>query len=128
MFFGGDPFGGGEIPFGMGGRGPPRGEVDNSELYETLGVAKDADDSTIKKAYRKLALKVSALDLSSCDVMESRDSFSPHVHPLLCVSFSLMTTNELPTAPPGQGRRRAQIQGDYDGVRGPLGPRQAEAI
>jgi len=37
--------------------GGSRGEVDNSKLYELLGVEKDADDATIKKAYRKLALK-----------------------------------------------------------------------
>lgn len=61
MFFGGDPFehfahagmgGGGP----RGGRGPPR-DVDTSKLYETLGVEKDADAKTIKKAYRKLAVK-----------------------------------------------------------------------
>lgn len=27
------------------------------DYYEVLGVPKDADDNTIKKAYRKLALK-----------------------------------------------------------------------
>ncbi|KAJ1435262.1 heat shock protein 40 [Ochromonadaceae sp. CCMP2298] len=53
MFFGGgDPFGGG----GGGGRrgGPP---VDNSKLYETLGVPKDAEENDIRRAYKKLALK-----------------------------------------------------------------------
>jgi DnaJ homolog subfamily A member 2 len=58
MFFGGDPFdhfGGGGMPGGMG-RGPS-GPVDNEGLYNALGVAKDADESEIKKAYRKLALK-----------------------------------------------------------------------
>ena len=58
MFFGGgDPFeafGGGM----GGGRGPPRGPIDTDEYYNILGVAKDADENTIKKAYRKLALKV----------------------------------------------------------------------
>lgn len=58
MFFGGgDPFeqfgGGGR----GGGRGGPRGPVDNEKLYQTLGVAKDADESEIRKAYKKLALK-----------------------------------------------------------------------
>jgi len=39
MFFGGgDPFGGG-MPGGMGGRAP-RGDVDTTKLYETLGVDK----------------------------------------------------------------------------------------
>jgi len=31
-------------------------DVDNKGLYELLGVERDADDATIKKAYRKLAL------------------------------------------------------------------------
>ncbi len=31
--------------------------INNSEYYDTLGVDKDADEATIKKAYRKLALK-----------------------------------------------------------------------
>lgn len=66
MFFGG----GGGFPFGdmdeddfpgmggMGGRrgGPPK-EVDNSKLYEVLGVEKTATMEQIKKAYRKLAIK-----------------------------------------------------------------------
>jgi DnaJ-class molecular chaperone len=33
------------------------GPVDNSKFYELLGVSKDADNSAIKKAYRKLAIK-----------------------------------------------------------------------
>ena len=58
MFFGGDPFEhfGGGMPGGMGGRGSG-GPVDNDSLYNALGVAKDADENEIKKAYRKLALK-----------------------------------------------------------------------
>ena len=67
MFFGG----GGGFPFGdmdeddfpgMGGgmpggrRGPPK-EVDNSKLYEVLGIEKTATMEQIKKAYRKLAIK-----------------------------------------------------------------------
>ena len=32
-------------------------EVDNSKLYEVLGVEKNADQKSIKKAYRKLAMK-----------------------------------------------------------------------
>jgi hypothetical protein len=65
MFFGGDPFqhfghgGGGHGGYGghgMGGRGSS-GPVDNEGLYECLGLAKDADENEIKKAYKKLALK-----------------------------------------------------------------------
>jgi DnaJ domain len=56
----GDPFehfGGG----GGGGGGAGRrasGPIDNKEFYEILGVPQDADENVIKKAYRKLALKV----------------------------------------------------------------------
>eukprot|EP00286_Rhodomonas_abbreviata_P005039 CAMPEP_0181324040 /NCGR_PEP_ID=MMETSP1101-20121128/20126_1 /TAXON_ID=46948 /ORGANISM="Rhodomonas abbreviata, Strain Caron Lab Isolate" /LENGTH=55 /DNA_ID=CAMNT_0023432147 /DNA_START=70 /DNA_END=233 /DNA_ORIENTATION=+ len=55
MFFGGgDPFEQfGGMPGGMpgGGRGGrSRGPVENSKLYETLGVAKDATEAEIKKA------------------------------------------------------------------------------
>ena len=38
---------------GRGGGGP----VDNNEFYEILGVPKDVDAKTLKKTYRKLALK-----------------------------------------------------------------------
>ena len=44
------------MPGGMGGRGSS-GPVDNEGFYKALGVAKDADENEIKKAYRKLALK-----------------------------------------------------------------------
>lgn len=62
MFFGG---GGGGFPFEEfeghgfpgGARGGPKKEVENSKLYETLGVEKDATMDQIKKAYRKLAIK-----------------------------------------------------------------------
>ena len=69
MFFGGmpgggSPFGGmpgmdgmpGGMPGGMGGGGS-RGPVDTKALYETLEVDKKADQSAIKKAFRRLALK-----------------------------------------------------------------------
>jgi len=58
FFFGGDPFEGmgGGFPGGMGGRGPQR-EVDNNEYYEALGVSKDVDEKTLRKKYRKLAVK-----------------------------------------------------------------------
>ncbi|EQC39455.1 hypothetical protein SDRG_03657 [Saprolegnia diclina VS20] len=50
-------FGGGGGFEGGHGHGMPRGNVDNSKYYETLGVAKDATAAEIKKAFRKLALK-----------------------------------------------------------------------
>ena len=57
MFFGGN---GGGFPFGdfeeMQGRGQPK-EVDNSKLYDILGVGKSATYDEIKKVYRKLAMK-----------------------------------------------------------------------
>ncbi len=52
---GGMPFGG--MPGGMGGMPGRRKDVDTTKLYEVLGVEKDADAKTIKKAYRKLCLK-----------------------------------------------------------------------
>ena len=58
MFFGG---GGGGFPFGdfeeMGGRGRPQKEVDNSRLYDIMGVPKTATSDEIKKAFRKKAIK-----------------------------------------------------------------------
>jgi len=49
------PFGG--MPGGMGGMPGRRKDVDTTKLYEVLGVEKDDDPKTIKKAYRKLCLK-----------------------------------------------------------------------
>ena len=57
MFFGGDPF----EHFGGGGRMPgrrPQQDADTEEFYNLLGVPKDANEGDIRKAYRKLALKV----------------------------------------------------------------------
>ena len=42
---------------GPGRRGPPP-DVDTDEFYQILGLEKDASENDIKKAYRKLALKV----------------------------------------------------------------------
>lgn len=53
----GDPFGGGFGGGFPGRRGPPK-EVENSKLYETLGVEKTATMDEIRKAYRKLAIKM----------------------------------------------------------------------
>ncbi|CEL99126.1 unnamed protein product [Vitrella brassicaformis CCMP3155] len=59
MFFGGFPFGGfedGPHP-GMPGMRREKKEVDNKRFYEVLGVSQNDDLNTIKKAYRKLAMK-----------------------------------------------------------------------
>lgn len=61
MFFGGDPFEHFANMHGQGGGGGQRrsskAAVDNEAFYKSLGVAQDADEAEIKKAYRKLALK-----------------------------------------------------------------------
>jgi len=53
-------FGGGGGYGGGGGFEPrgskSRGEVNNTKFYELLGVNKDADQDTIKKAFRKMAM------------------------------------------------------------------------
>jgi len=43
---------------GMGGRGRPGKKADTTKMYEVLGVEKDAGPDVIKKAYRKLAVKL----------------------------------------------------------------------
>eukprot|EP00919_Chromeraceae_sp_WS-2016_P074559 GHVR01176462.1.p1 GENE.GHVR01176462.1~~GHVR01176462.1.p1 ORF type:complete len:455 (-),score=112.83 GHVR01176462.1:355-1641(-) len=57
MFFsGGFPFGG--MPSGHGmPRGSSKKDIDNSKFYDILGVPKEATESDIKKAFRKLAIK-----------------------------------------------------------------------
>lgn len=52
MFFGDFGFGG--MP---GMHHPHHREVDNAKFYNVLGLSKDASESEVKKAYRKLAIK-----------------------------------------------------------------------
>jgi len=59
--FGGIPFEhfaqGGSFGGGSGVSSGPREDIDTQKLYDTLGVAKSADEKEIRKAYRKLAVK-----------------------------------------------------------------------
>jgi len=50
-------FGGDEGMGGHGHGGRPRKEVNTTKFYEALGIAKGSDAKTIKKAYRKAAMK-----------------------------------------------------------------------
>lgn len=56
MFGGGFPFGDFEDDFQQRG-GRQKQKVENSKYYELLGIEKTANDSEIKKAFRKLAMK-----------------------------------------------------------------------
>merc|ERR550514_617385 len=63
MFFGGlppgfeDAFGGGGMPGGGSGRRGGK-QANTTKFYEILGVEKDAQPDAIRKAYRKLAVKM----------------------------------------------------------------------
>jgi hypothetical protein len=56
MFFN---FGGGDDPFGGGGRMPQQRQrdADTTGLYKILGLDKNASDSDIRKAYRRGAME-----------------------------------------------------------------------
>lgn len=42
---------------GTAGKSQPKSQFDSDDYYVVLGVARDADETAIKKAYRVLAIK-----------------------------------------------------------------------
>jgi DnaJ-domain-containing protein 1 len=51
-------FGGGGSQFFYGNAGGPSLPIDNEAYYHALGISKSADATAIKRAYRKLAVKL----------------------------------------------------------------------
>ena len=55
--FGGGRFGGRNFGGGGGGRRPQGKKEEGEDYYKLLGVPRDANDATIKKKFKKLAMK-----------------------------------------------------------------------
>ena len=90
MFFN---FGGGDDPFGGGGRMPQQRQrdADTTGLYKILGLDKNASDSEIRKAYRKGAME-------NHPDKNPGSAVVPHLFPLLSPKcFRLRATHSVST-------------------------------
>lgn len=150
-------------PAGGGGRRGPGGPVNNKRYYEILGVAQDADDTTIKKVGGRARARAplsnrrasrtpasggmgragaprSRTRRSSAECSESSRPVArtppppaPHVrsHGALTLGLDDRHSNRVPCilaagapqagaqVPPGQGRRRGEVQGGAQGRASP---------